>query len=130
MTVAVSKLETVADDENQEASQANQDAIEIEAQGNNVFGVLIDGALNSFVSTDPAQGIGEWIGLVIATGETSIMNVKYNGKAFTAADVAEATSVGVPAGSFVWWIKAENLPQTITLSAEGKADTVITIKEI
>ena len=130
MTVAVSKIETVAADENQEVSQANQDMIEVEDMGNNKFGILVDGELNSYASTNPAQGVGKWIGLAVNTGESDITKVKYNGKAFTVADVAEATSVGVPAGSFVWWVKEEKLPQTMKLATEGKSETVITIEKL
>lgn len=130
MTVAVSKLETVAADENQEVSQANQDMIEVEDMGSNKFGILVDGELNSYASTNPAQGTGKWIGLVVNTGESDITKVTYNGNAFTVADVAEATSVGVPAGSFVWWVKEEKLPQTIKLATEGKSETVITIEKL
>ena len=129
LNATVSKIETVAADENRAESQANQDSITVENLGNNEYKILVDGILNSFESTNPGQGIGTWIGLVVDTGESDITNVKYNGIAFTAADVAEADSVGAGNGCFVWWIKEENLPEEITLSTDGKADTVIKIIE-
>ena len=128
MTVAVSKLETVAADDNQVASQANQDAIDVINLGNNEYQVLVNGTLNSFASTKPGQGTGKWICLVINTGESDITKVKYNGVAFTSDDVIEAATVGVEAGSFVWWIKQGALPKQMTLSVDGKADAVIKIR--
>lgn len=89
------------------------------------MGTLAD--LKTFASTNLAQGSGKWIGLAIDTGESDITNVTYNGNALTQDDVDEAASVGVGAGSFVLWVKAEALPKTIVLGAEGKADTTITI---
>lgn len=130
MTVAVSVLETVADDINQEVSQANQDAIEIVSLDNNEYGVTINGALNSFASTNITQGTGQWIGLVVNTGESDITSVLYNGVALTEEDILEAASVGVDSGSFVLWVKAETLPKQFTLQTAGKAATTITIKEI
>ena len=90
----------------------------------------VDG-LNKFTSTNPAQGDGKWIGLAVDTGEQDITKVKYDGNAFTVADVAEAASIGVPAGSFVLWLDAEDLEiedRTIVLSTDNKADTTILIK--
>ena len=132
MTATVAKLATVAADINQVESQANQDAITVNNLGNDNYTIEItNGAtLNAFESTDPAQGVGEWIGLVIDTGEDSIIGVKFNGYALSAADAAEATSVGVPAGSFVWWIDANALPKTATLAVNGKEDAVINIDMI
>lgn len=127
MTVAVAKLATVAADINQIESQANQDMITVNDLGGNVFEVVSTSTLNSFNSTNPAQGSGQWIGLVVDTGEASIIGVTFNGYALSAVDVAEATSVGVPEGSFVWWLKAEDLPKSATLAVDGKADTTIDI---
>ena len=132
LVVAVSKIETVAADENQDVSQANQDAITVNSKGNGVYEVVADvDGLNKFTSTNPAQGDGKWIGLVVNTGEQDITKVKYDGNAFTVADVAEAASIGVPAGSFVLWLDAEDLEiedRTIVLSTDNKADTTILIK--
>ena len=68
--------------------------------------------LNSFTSTNPAQGTHKWIGLAIATGESDNTTVSYNGTAMTASDIADATSVGAPAGSFVLWIKVNEVATT------------------
>ena len=119
---------TVAADENQEVSQANQDAITV-TSSNNVINIVADvDELNSFASTNPAQGIGKWVGLVIDTDTDDITKVTYNGYALTEDDVAEAASVGVGAGKFVLWLKAEStFPKTITLGTDGKLDTTVTI---
>ena len=45
----------------------------------------------------------------------------------TARDVADANSMGAPAGSFVLWVKAENLPKTFVLGGEGKESKTFTV---
>lgn len=76
--------------------------------------------MNSFPSTNPSQGSGKWVGLVIDTGEESIIGVNYNGTPLTQDDVDEAASVNVGAGKFVLWLKAENGNKQFTLSKENK----------
>ena len=130
LTGAVSKLTTVAADTNAVVSAANQGAVTVAQDGTavTVSGNLAD--LNSFASTVSAQGTHKWIGLVVATGQTSIIGVKYNDADLTAADVADAASVSVGAGSFVLWIKADEVvstPKTFTLSQAGRADKEITV---
>ena len=83
--------------------------------------VSINGTLNSFTSTNPDQGTGKWLGFEVATGAASLTQVKYNGIALTAADVAEADTLGLPAGSFVLWVKAGQLPKTFTVEVDGVA---------
>ncbi|MCB5279285.1 MAG: head fiber protein [Candidatus Cloacimonetes bacterium] len=84
-----------------------------------------------FDSNNPAQGIHKWIGLSIGTGLTSILGVIYNGTyALAAADVTEATNVGCPAGSFVLWIKCDEVvdtPKVITLGKPGFKTETLTI---
>jgi hypothetical protein len=87
-----------------------------------------------FDSNNPAQGIHKWIGLSIGTGLASIIDVIYNGTyALATADVNEATNVGCPAGSFVLWIKCDEVvetPKVITLGKPGfKAETVTIVIE-
>ena len=87
-------------------------------------------ALNSFNSTDPNQGLAKWVGLDLGTNLDSITKIKWNGSALSDADVAEAASVGLGAGHIIFWAKAESIalaPRTITLSAEGYDDAVITV---
>lgn len=118
---------------NKVESQENQDKLTVTQSGNEIT-VTVDGgvsSLNTFASTNPAQGSGKWIGLDINTGEKDIRKVTFNGTALTDADVADADSLGLAAGHFVLWLKAEVVyasPRTIVLGVEGKDDTPITIK--
>lgn len=86
--------------------------------------------MNSFTSTNAAQGSGKWIGIDIGTNLSSIEGAKWNGSALTADDVAEAASVGLGAGHIVFWGKAANLmvKKTVTISADGYEDAVVNIK--
>ena len=89
--------------------------------------------LKSYKSSDPSQGEAKWVGLIIETGEDTLENVTYNGTPLTAADIADATSVGAPAGAFVLWLKADvvqTTPKTITIgTVDGsKESREVTIK--
>lgn len=110
---------------------ANQDAT-IVAQVKNEITISEEAGKQwaEFESDNPAQGIHEWVGLIIDTGEKDITKVTFNGTALTQDDVDEAASVGAGAGKFVLWVKAEDTehyPRTITLGTEGKKDTDIII---
>ena len=89
--------------------------------------------LQSYDSSNSSQGKAKWVGLIIETGEDTLENVTYNGTALTVADIAEATSVGAPAGAFVLWLKADDVqtkPKTITIgTVDGsKESRKVTIK--
>lgn len=89
--------------------------------------------MQTYTSSDPAQGNARWIGVIIETGETTDANVTYNGSALSAADDTDAISVGGKAGDIVLWLKADDVASTskvITLgTADGsKADRTITVK--
>ena len=89
--------------------------------------------LKSYKSSDPSQGEAKWVGLIIETGEDTLENVTYNGTPLTAADIADATSVGAPAGAFVLWLKADfvqTTPKTITIGTvdSSKESREVTIK--
>ena len=89
--------------------------------------------LKSYDSSNSSQGNAKWVGLIIETGEDTLENVTYNGTALTAADIADATSVGAPAGAFVLWLKADvvqTTPKTITIgTVDGsKESRKVTIK--
>lgn len=117
MSVTASKLATAPDDVNKTESQANQDAVTVTQSGNTI---TISGSLdnlNSYASTNEAQGSGKWIALDMNTGLDSIVGVKW-GDSYTMdeSDVAEANSINLPAGHFVYWLKAEALPKTIKVN--------------
>ena len=79
----------------------------VSQNGNNI---VIKGSLdslNTFASTNPAQGEAKWIGLDLGTSVDDITKLTWNGGALTADDVAEAASVGLGAGHIVFWAKAE-----------------------
>ena len=79
----------------------------VSQNGNNI---VIKGSLdslNTFASTNPAQGEAKWIGLDLGTNVDDITKLTWNGGALTADDVAEAASVGLGAGHIVFWAKAE-----------------------
>ena len=72
-------------------------------------------------------GIHKWLGIGVSAGITPITALVFNGAELTEADVEEATSVGLSAGFFVLWVKAERIVQgqsnTFTLWAYGYEET-------
>ena len=87
--------------------------------------------LEESASSEPSQGTHKWLALEIATGFSDITVVKYNGSPLTAQDVADAQATGCAAGSFVLYVRAEELaetPKTIRLAADGYGETTITIR--
>lgn len=110
---------------------ANNNAVESVTYDDGTVTVKVDlDNLVAFASSDPSQGTHKWVALEIATGINPITNVKYNGYALTAQDIADATATGCAAGSFVLYIRAEEVavtPKTFTLSSTGYADMKIRI---
>lgn len=106
------------------------------ATNNGIVTATVAGGVDSleeYASATPSQGTHKWIAVGVDTGLDDITKVKYNGSALSSADVAEATSVGLPAGSFVLWLRAEEVkttPKTIKLSADGYEDKEITFKVV
>lgn len=125
LQVTAAKLVAAPNDVNKEKSQANQNAIMVSQRGNNIFVVGDLGTLNSFASTNAAQGEGKWVGLDLGVNVDSITELTWNGSPLTAADVAESASVGLAENHIIFWVKAENLPRTIRI---GKDAEEITIK--
>ena len=125
--VTAAKLATAPDDANKEQSQANQDAVTVLQDGNNI---VIRGsldALNSFASTNPSQGTAKWVGLDLGTNVNDITKLTWNGSCLGAEDVAEAASVGLGAGHIIFWAKAEQLPRTIKIGGEGYTEAEIVV---
>ena len=96
--------------------------------------VTVNVPLDELVEFDAGasgQGVHKWLGLSIATGLGSILDVIYNGVySLAQVDVDEATAVGCDAGSFVLWIKCNELvttPKVITISKPGFEIVTITI---
>ena len=121
----------VPNDGNNILSEANQEMINVTQTDNNIYVELEDGqTLNSYEFIDGIQGEGQWIALGIHTGLNDITKVKYDEQYLTAEDVTNASSVGLPAGSFLYWVKYEDLPQTFTLQADGFAVKTFTVETI
>jgi hypothetical protein len=117
-----------------ESLTANHSKIRTITYDNNI--ATIDVPINELVEFDsnPVQGIHKWIGLSIGTGRSSIIGVTYNGTYdLVQADVTEATNVGCPEGSFVLWLKCDeviNTPKIITISRAGYTTETITFNVI
>lgn len=89
--------------------------------------------MNTFASTNPAQGSGQWVGLDINTGLSSIVGATWNGSALTQDDVDEAASVGLGAGHIIFWVKANLIkaaPRTVTIGAPEHEDVTITVSAV
>ena len=124
MQVTASKLTTAPNDENKTESQANQDAVTVTSDESTITVKGNLETLNTFASTNEAQGSGKWIGIDINTGLDSILDVTWGGQPLTQADVDEAASVGLGAGHIIFWVKAEALPRTITLGHEEETKSI------
>lgn len=124
MQVTASKLTTAPNDVNKTESQANQDAVTVTSDESTITVKGNLETLNTFASTNEAQGSGKWIGIDINTGLDSILDVTWGGQPLTQADVDEAASVGLGAGHIIFWVKAEALPKTITLGHEEETKSI------
>ena len=117
-----------------ESLTANHSKIRTITYDNNI--ATIDVPINELVEFDsnPVQGIHKWIGLSIGTGRSSIIGVTYNGTYdLVQADVNEATNAGCSEGSFVLWLKCDeviNTPKIITISKAGYTTETITFNVI
>ena len=83
-------------------------------------------------------GKHKWLGFGVRTGLGSIVGVKFTDDSgvsatLASADVDEATALGLSAGDFVLYIKAEQEAylsgqKSFTLKADGYAETTFTMK--
>ena len=112
----------------------NQDATKVEQVGDEITISELDGTQwGEYESDNPAQGEHEWVAIGISTGERDLTKVTFNGTPLTQADVDEAASLGLGAGTFVLWVKADDTvgyPREITLGAQGKESKKITVKVV
>lgn len=126
MTVEPTKMDAanVPQDANAEKCKANQEKITVSKTGHDVevSGKLEE--LQEYPSSNPVQGTHKWVSVIVDTGEEDITKVCVNDVRLTEADVAEANSVKAPAGSFVLWLKTDeivNNPRVLRIRADGKA---------
>lgn len=130
MSVTVAKLATVNQtDGNTEASQANQNAITVTQDGNNVTVSANIESLNTFNST-AGKGEGKWIGLTVDTGSDYTQeDIYWNGTKIPANEFTEAKDLGASDnGTFIWWINAAaNQTYTGIVNSDSTAETTITV---
>ena len=111
---------------------ANHAKVEAVTYEDNVIEVKVPvDELTAYPSSNPEQGTHKWLGLEIKTGVSPVAGVKFDNYELTNDDAAEATSVGCAAGSFVLYIKAEDIavtPREFTLSKPGYKTAKVTIK--
>lgn len=115
---------------NYEKAIKNQNEALVDKVSDNYYLIEADFEdLEKYVSTNLSQpGEHYWLGLVIDTGEDTIIGSKFNGYAFTEDDVAEADFYKAPKGSFIFWVKLdEYLNRTFILERDSK-ETGINIR--
>ena len=79
-----------------------------------------------FDSSNPAQGIHKWIGILISTGLSDITKIKYNDYQLTQDDVLESATVGGTDGDIIMWLKCDEIvetPKLFTLWSSGYEET-------
>lgn len=113
--------EQVANNEKVQSVMCEEDVITI---------VVPVAELEAYASSVPEQGTHKWIGLEIKTGLESIIGVKYDSYSLTEADAEEAAMTGCEVGSFVLYIKAEEVveePKEFVLAKEGYVDAKVKV---
>lgn len=110
---------------------ANQGKVESITFEDNVITVTVPvDELIAYESSNPAQGLHKWVGILITTGLPNITAVKYNGSQLTGTDATEAATVGGSAGDIVLWLKGDeivNTPKVFTLWASGYPEANFTV---
>ena len=105
----------------------------VEVGADNVITITLSDKVENLKDFDGggSWGVFKWLGIAVSAGITPITGLKFNGAQLTAEDVSEATAVGLSAGQFVLWVKAERILEgesnKFTLSADGYKDTVYTL---
>lgn len=84
--------------------------------------IALDCKVSELADADHGEvwGVHKWIGFGIDTDLASIVGVQFNGTALTEADASEASDLGLSAGEFVLYIRAEEAP----FLADGKKFTL------
>ena len=118
-SVSLLSADDVPNDGNKEKAQYNQSHATITEIEDGVYQIVAEG-LKSYASTNPAQGTHEWLGIVISTGEDSIIGLTFDGYTCTQADVDDATSVHLSAGDMIFWFKADKGSRNIILGNDDK----------
>ena len=102
--------------------------------------ITLDGNVSDLADADHGETWGrhKWLGFGIRTGLDAITGVKFSDDTGVSAtlgadDATEATALGLSAGDFVLYIKAEQEGyltgrKSFTLKADGYAETTFTMK--
>ena len=109
------------------------------AESGGVITITLSDKVANLKDFEAGNGWGKhkWLGIAVSAGINPITGLKYNGSALTAADVEEATAMGLSAGYFVRWVAAdlvlagnntEKSVDTFTLKAPGYAETAYKLK--
>lgn len=105
----------------------NQSKVSDVTIADGIISVTVDvEGLVEFDSSNPAQGIHKWVGILISTGLSDITKIKYNDYQLTQADVTEAASVGGTDGDIIMWLKCDEIietPKLFTLWSSGYEET-------
>ena len=117
------------------AYAANLEKTTVEVK-NNVIVISADiealTTCNSSNTTEQGKGPAKWVGVLINTGLSSIVDAKVNGTALTEADATEAKSVGANDSEFVLWVRADkyesDYPRTFTLADKDGNLTVFGVE--
>ena len=115
----------------EEALIENKAKATVSLEGDEIIIAVNVDELTESASSDPNQGTHKWLALEIGTGFADITKVQYNGADLTAQDVSDAQATGCATGSFVLYIRTEEVaetPKTITLDAEGFSAKSLTIR--
>lgn len=119
------------------AAIANQEALTPPDSGTVIGGnytFLANAPLQTYASSNLAQGSGKWVGFVIDTGiKQPIIGLSVDTGSgtyydFTAADITEAMNAGATGdGKFVFWMKADTVDIAATRTLKIKNGTDIKI---
>lgn len=101
------------------------------AVADNVITITLSEKVKNLKDFDGGNGWGvhKWLGIGVSAGINPITGLYFNGTQLTAEDVSEATAMGLSAGYFVLWVKAERIvagmSNAFKLWADGYAETEI-----
>mgnify|MGYP002626246940 FL=1 len=129
-TFTVTVSNTVNDQTAANANRTyNTSKISSVAISDNVITITLSDKVKNLKDFDGggSWGVYKWLGIAVSADISPITGLYFNGDQLTADDVSEATAVGLSAGSFVLWGKADRiingLSNTFRLWADGYEET-------
>lgn len=126
LAIALVKAKDIPNTSIHDDAVINQNNSSIAKVNDTTYTITADfSKLKSFVSTDPSQlGEHQWLAIDIATGESTIKGLTFDGQVLGDQDVADATACGLGAGHMVLWMKLEQGSRTILLGNDNKVTSV------